>query len=131
MIISKAFRIHQEKDYDISIPLFLIQADGICLDVFGNEFFRVRKRALVARKSIDERNVDWIWDAMAEPFRVLLPITSPCRDSDAWNRHVILHGRSLSYGTELNSLKAISLLSFLLGLDTDAREKAQGRREHQ
>jgi hypothetical protein len=35
------------------------------------------------------------------------------KDFDGPNRHQVLHGESLSYNTELNSFKAISLLSYL------------------
>jgi hypothetical protein len=31
------------------------------------------------------------------------------------NRHLVLHGESVDYGTQMNSLKAISLLSFIAG----------------
>ena len=115
--------MHQDEEYDISVPLFLIHADGICKEVFGRLFFKVGKAGLIARASVEERKIDWIWSAVTEPFRSELSIAKGSNDPTAWNRHVILHGRSVDYGTEINSLKAISLLSFLSGLDNYAREK--------
>lgn len=115
--------MHEEMEYDISVPLFLIHADGICKEVFGRQFFKVNKNGLIARPIVERRHVDWIWDAMAEPFRLCLPIAEGCNDPNAWNRHVILHGINVDYGSEINSLKAISLLSFLCGMDTYARTK--------
>ncbi len=125
-ILRKAFRMHSEHEYDVSVPLFLIQADGLCIDAFRREFFRVKKGGLAAKKSIDEANVDWIWSAVAEPFRTVLPIAAHPRGSKSLNRHLVLHGQSLDYGTEVNSLKAVSLLSFLHGLNSYSREKRQG-----
>jgi hypothetical protein len=123
-ILLKAFRMHSEREYDISVPLFLIQADGICTDVFQREFFRIKRGALAARKSVDGANVDWVWNAIAQPFRIALPIATHTRDAKFLNRHLVLHGQALDYGTEINSLKAISLLSFLYGLDS-YRARAQ------
>jgi hypothetical protein len=123
-ILLKAFRMHAEREYDISIPLFLIHADGICFDAFRKGFFSVKKGASAAKKSIDEANVDWIWNAVAEPFRNILPIAKHTQSSRLFNRNRVLHGRVLDYGTEINSLKAISLLSFLHGLDSYRREKS-------
>jgi hypothetical protein len=122
-ILAKAFRMHQRADYDISVPLFLIHADGICKEVFGKLFFKVSKAGLIARSVVDKRKIDWIWNAVIEPFRSQLSIAKGCNDPTAWNRHVILHGSNVDYGTEINSLKAISLLSFLCGLDNYARER--------
>ncbi len=116
-ILRKAFTMHHEREYDLSVPLFLIQADGICIDAFRREFFRIKKGALAARRSVDGADVDWIWDAVAEPFRIALPIATHSRGAKFLNRHRILHGQDLAYGTEINSLKAISLLAFLHGLD--------------
>jgi len=116
-ILHKAFRMHNERERDISVPLFLIQADGICIHAFRREFFRIKKGALAARKSVDNANVDWIWNALTEPFRIALPIATHTRGVEFLNRRRILHGQSLTYGTEINSLKAISLLAFLHGLD--------------
>jgi hypothetical protein len=122
-ILGKAFRMHQDEEYDISIPLFLIHADGICKEVFGRLFFKVDKAGLIARASVEKRKIGWIWNAVTEPFRSELSIAKGSNDPTAWNRHVILHGSNVNYGTEINSLKAISLLSFLCGLDEYAREK--------
>jgi hypothetical protein len=122
-ILTKAFQMHQEEEYDVSVPLFLIHADGICREAFGRQFFSVDKKGMIARPIVERRNVDWIWNAVVEPFRLRLPMAEGCNDPNAWNRHVILHGVNVDYGNEINSLKAISLLSFLCGLDTYARTK--------
>jgi hypothetical protein len=126
-ILTKAFRMHLEMEYDICVPLFLIHADGICKDVFGRDFFKINKNGLAARPIVDGRKPDWVWDAVTEPFRLRLPLAKGCKDPNAWNRHVILHGRNVDYGSEINSLKAISLLSFLCSLDNYLNERETDR----
>jgi hypothetical protein len=122
-ILGKAFSMHLEGEYDVSVPLFLIQADGICLAAFGREFFRVRKGALAAHKVLAEKDTDWIWQAMLEPFRGVPPLVAGTRRRRVFNRNRILHGASLDYGSEANSLRAISLLAFLHGLESYAKRE--------
>ena len=45
---------------------------------------------------------------------------------DGLNRHQILHGESLTYHTEMNSLKAVSLLSFLVGCFISTASRMEG-----
>jgi hypothetical protein len=116
-ILAKAFKMHLEGEYDVSVPLFLIQADGICLEAFGRQFFRVRKGTLAAYKVLAGKDVDWIWQTMLEPFRFVPPLAVGSRRRRSFNRNRILHGSSLNYGTEMNSLRAVSLLAFLHGLE--------------
>ena len=113
-LLTSFFRHHDTGDYDAAIPLGLIQADGICHDIFGAELFRVRKNVPLVRKKIESKSVDWIWDAAAEPLREALPLALPqSRQSKKFNRHLILHGASLDYGNRRNSFRAMSLLSYL------------------
>jgi hypothetical protein len=126
-VLQKAFALHREGEYDVSVPLFLIQADGICATAFGREFFRAKSGALAVHKQLANMEVDWIWDAMLQPFRVVPPIAAPSRRNTSYNRHRILHGVSLDYGSEANSLRAVSLLAFLQGLHEYAERAATER----
>jgi len=123
VLIRRAFRMHFARDYDISVPLLLIQADGICKATFGQQLFSVRGNGMAVKKAVETRKVDWAWSAWIEPFRVRLPIAVYRRTANFLHRHLVLHGESLDSGTEISSLKAISLLSFLHGIDSYAREK--------
>jgi len=55
--------------------------------------------------------------ALLEPLAQTLPIgASQNERHDGFselNRHMVLHGESLDYGTEKNSLKAISLINYV------------------
>jgi hypothetical protein len=114
--LANCFRSHDAGDYNTSVPLCLIQADGICHDLFGDQLFRIRNGTLRVRKKVDAKKLNWLCDAFVEPLRGLLPLA--IHDSpgvDKFNRHLILHGTDLEYGTRRNSLRAISLLSYLQG----------------
>jgi len=39
-ILSSAFRAHDRGEYDLSVPVFLAQADGICTEVVGKSLYR-------------------------------------------------------------------------------------------
>lgn len=125
LILGKAFTMHFEAQYDVSVPLFLIQADGICLEAFGREFFRVRKGTLAAHKVLAKMDADWIWQAMLEPFRGVPPLAGASRRRRAFNRNRILHGVSLNYGSEVNSLRSVSLLAFLQSLDSRSQTQCR------
>ncbi len=55
--------------------------------------------------------------AFLSPFAETLPISASEDERDdrfsGLNRHMILHGESLDYGTRINSLKAISYINYV------------------
>ena len=110
-ILCDAFQAHREKKFNLSIPVFLAQADGMWRDKFDDSVFTGKGRAHVARLP-DSPIADWL-----TIFRSSIPLweSESRRDSSfsGFNRHQILHGEIVNYGTEVNSLKAISFLSCL------------------
>jgi hypothetical protein len=118
-ILNAAFAAHERGEYELSIPIFLIQADGICNDVTQRLMFvRDRKSGKPAVAQFAENFVsDNFHYAVLAPLTTVHSIASSEKDRsvdfDGLNRHQVLHGESLSYNTELNSFKAISLLSYL------------------
>lgn len=108
-ILAKAFDAHRRGDYELSVPVFLIQADGITHDLHRRELYtRQGKRALDATC------------ATAGFFAAPLVETTPMNVSrnqrsasfTGLNRNLILHGEDVSYGTEEISLKVISHINF-------------------
>lgn len=121
-IIDCAFRTHKRKEYELSIPIFLIQVDGICFDLIQKDFFSVSNPKREKNKELPKH---WVLEQQFNNFQnsVLEPLYKneyPSVRIDrkdlypfALNRNAILHGRDISYATERNSLKAISLLNYI------------------
>ena len=122
-ILHDAFEAHRTGKYTLSIPVFLSQADGIWYDRFNKDFFRSGKRENTLKNCKN--------DPQLQHIVTLLTLLEPKdqennplwaneteRDSsfDAFNRHQVLHGESVDYATEPNSLKAISLLDCFRGI---------------
>ena len=124
-IIRSAFTAHRNGDYDLSIPVFLSQADGICYEIIGIQLYSRAKGKPKTIKFVDQFSADSFMNALLEPFRTPLPISASKKDridaEEAFNRHAILHGESCDYGSEINSLKAISLLNYISQVLAKAR----------
>ena len=120
-IFRQAFEAHREGKYGLSVPVFLTQADGIFWERTpeNQSLFISRQRKTASSKyssQISDRYIE-IW---LHPLFILLPLwmnkSERAHRSDFFvglNRHKVLHGKSIDYDTEQNSLKAMSLLSYL------------------
>lgn len=114
--LTDAFDAHREGRYNLSVPVFLAQADGIWWEEFSEPVFSERGRRLLG----DGKSKDWDFgiDVMfSRLFRKSAPLwkSASVREPDfkELNRHQVLHGEVSDYGTECNSLKAISFLAFV------------------
>lgn len=121
-IIGSALAAHTRKEYALSIPVLLAQADGICQDATGVQLYKGNptdlKAALVTADITPLRN------AFLAPLLEPSPLIAPKRKRDTapslFNRHAILHGESTDYDTHLNSCRAVSLLLFVSWVLTEA-----------
>lgn len=116
-ILREAFSAHQQKMYAVSTPVFLAQADGICQEMHGVGLYKKHRDGdLVLKRKIQPLEIGHIEKAMLTPLIEVLPIIANTHErplnSNQLNRHAILHGESLDYGTFENSCRAISLLSY-------------------
>lgn len=123
-ILNTALNLHSDGNYIASIPLFFAQADGICCEVFKSFLFTGNDVNEKIKELI--RNGDVKSDLFAEVFLELFSIrnhhnsgiskASAEAKEKAPNRNGILHGhrKHLDYGTKRNSMKAFSLLSFVI-----------------
>ena len=90
-------------------------------------FFIKDKRYLPQITSELEKSAETFLNLYLSPLQNQTPImvreedisNFPCK----LNRHEILHGINADYGTEVNSLKVISLLKYISDLLTDLDEK--------
>ncbi|XYI49322.1 hypothetical protein OOOCML_33085 (plasmid) [Cupriavidus necator H16] len=123
-ILAQAFNAHRAGQYALSIPVFLSQADGICFEKV-NAYYFVSDKTPEGRKigrpetAIHAESLDhdfWTRIVLA-PLGEFgeLNVSGKKRPPDfqGLNRHTVMHGQSLDYGTEINSLKAISLLNYV------------------
>ena len=111
------FYAHKQSKYSLSVPVFLSQADGIFSEIFPRKSLFIsaeRKSAINPHTSLDEN--EWV-RIFLYPLSLPLPLWMPesqRKDSfSGLNRHQVLHGESVSYDTERNSLKSVSLLGYL------------------
>ncbi|EGR2813203.1 hypothetical protein WR37_22060 [Vibrio parahaemolyticus] len=117
-IITSAMNAHKRKEYVLSIPVLLSQIDGICKERIGHHLFTKRNKRPKTAIYIDQLDIDSYQSALLAPFAVSTPIVASEyeRESDfnLLNRHMVLHGESLDYGSQKNSLKALSLLNYIV-----------------
>jgi hypothetical protein len=124
--IKDAFSAHNAGLFYSSIPVFLALSEGIARDLYPS-IGLFAKHPPKSPKAGLPRTTD-IFDSISglEVFEkaVLIPlqvasdvtktIMNPTPDEKKiFNRHLIMHGISDSYGSEENSLKAISLTYFV------------------
>jgi hypothetical protein len=117
VIISKAFSAHRNGDYELSVPVFLAQSDGICKEKINYFIFRKKDRKPEAAQYVESLAAYDFQRALMAPLTEILPIMKSEKDRGAsfteLNRHMVLHGESCDYGTKLFSCKAISLLNYI------------------
>lgn len=132
-IFISAFKAHKIGEYELSVPVLLAQADGICLELTGVQLYSKRRDGKTTRVSeaIATFNVDSFTAALLHPLTEVFPITFSSHEraglADILNRHAVLHGESVSYGNRINSCKAISLLAFTAWALSDLQKDAQTR----
>ena len=115
--ISMAFSAHKRGEYELSIPVFLAQTDGICYEVVNQYLFMRRNKKPGTAIYVDAVVSNTFRHALLSPLSQSLPISASENERgehfNALNRHQVMHGESLGYGTEINSLKSISLLNYV------------------
>lgn len=127
--IQPAVAAHLRGEYALSVPVFFSQAEGIVRDRTERELFtkpprkpEVHVSNWAEKKRIAVQQVedlfDYFEDALWSPLCLDLPITwGPKERKDheyiGLNRHTTLHGMDLDYASEVNSLKAFSLLCYV------------------
>ena len=116
-IIRAAFSAHRRGEYELSIPVFFSQTDGICKDVVNEYFFMKQNHKPRIANYVKQIAADSLRSAILTPLTQNLPIVMSEKergpDFTALNRHMVLHGESLDYGTKTNSLKVISLINYV------------------
>lgn len=131
-ILSSAIDAHRRSEYELSIPIILIQVDGICKEMTDNYLFMRPKgikkpeTALYVDQKIEEIAKDTMTAALLTPLETISPLIKNSRERDSsfnkMNRHTIMHGDSLDYNTRINSYKSISLLNYIIQIFKDVKD---------
>ena len=116
-LIRAAFNAHRREEYELSIPVLLAQSDGMCKEVMNQHLFMKRDKKPRTAIYVEQVAVDSFSRALLAPLAQTLPIGASENERgegfNELNRHMVLHGESLDYGTKVNSLKAISLINYV------------------
>ena len=118
-LVRPAFNAHRKQDFALSIPVFLIQSEGLFVEVMKG--WKVSPYSNWEKSTISEylkqTGNRFLLEAILSPLGQSLPIKLSKRDRpegfNELNRHQVLHGESLNYPTKTNSLKAISFINYI------------------
>lgn len=125
-LIRAAFSAHRRQEYELSIPVLLAQTDGICKEVVNQNLFSKHNKKPRTAIYVEQIAADSYRSALLSPLAQTLPISASERErpdgSEALNRHTVLHGESLDYGSKTNSLKAISLINYVAHVLEDEKQ---------
>lgn len=128
--IEQAFIAHKNKQYNLSIPILLIIAEGItkyyCRDKGikpsrskGNENIKntlenTKLSNEQVRHSFEMLEIDWFFEIID---KTIYKDTGSIKNKRGFryvlNRHAVLHGEAVNYGTQKNSLQGFMLLDVL------------------
>lgn len=125
-ILTAAFSAHTTGAYELSIPVTLIQAEGMCIEVLGKTLFSTKGGTPRTKAATDALINSAFAEVILLPLRETHGLTASEDTRDNWpdapNRHEILHGVSTDYATKLNSLKVISLLEYFVTFVADRKQ---------
>ncbi|MCB0549353.1 MAG: hypothetical protein KDD19_17375 [Phaeodactylibacter sp.] len=113
--LEAGFRAHENGEYFLSIPVFFTQIEGICYDQTKNRFFSSREKVPVTKKWVEAVEKTAIVEIFMEPLKIHGPVRKNQDFSNpiGINRHDVLHGNSVDYGTKVNAYKVLSLLFYI------------------
>lgn len=126
LLLRSAFKAHRERDYNNSVVAFLKEADGMWHDLFGMNVFIAPARKSIVNSIKQKQPYGLVCTSLVPLLQSSLPLWMNESERHTWmkkhqtdsfpglNRHVVVHGISVDYGTEKNSLKAISFLNWRL-----------------
>lgn len=116
-LIRSAFGAHRRGEYALSVPVLLAQADGICKETVDQYLFIRQDKKPSTAIYVAQLAADTYMAALLSPLATTLPIGATEKERPegftALNRHMVLHGESLDYGSKINSLKTVSLVNYV------------------
>lgn len=129
-VLSEAMKAHSQGLYSLSTLAFLTQAEGVAIDVGMPDPYDQRVASLLKTMEASADSFDRIMlapvldaDEIRAPLRSLNKRREIQPDAAPLNRHEIVHGRSCSYGSKTNSLRAALLLHYLFFVGTELEKR--------
>jgi hypothetical protein len=124
-IINSSFNAHERKEYELSIPVLFTQIDGIYDELAEDSFFSWSNKGQAKSDFINNLHLTDIDKAALILFTEQLPVlysrskrkkekNESGMEFNALNRNQVLHGEVTDYASEINSLKTISLLNYVV-----------------
>lgn len=114
-VLAQAFTAHRQGLYALSIPVLLIQAEGVVQDRYQRQLFS-KKAHVNLKRLIEELPDDDMRAILIGAFYVDIPLTRNTNELpegfSGLNRHAVLHGTDPNYASQVNGLRAVSLLNF-------------------
>lgn len=129
--LKRGFELHRKGDYISSIPVMIMQIDGIFRTLTQKELFSTNKgrKASVWLDDLEASGRQGIAHAILDPLRQDIYFGSNFQKALEFpamiSRNRILHGDDLSYHTLTNSFKVISLLLYICSFVYDAIFKSE------
>lgn len=116
-ILEAAFNAHRRGEFELSIPVLLAQSDGISKELFNGYLFKSKNKLPETAAFVQTLEGDTFTKNLLLPLTIKSPINRSAnersKDFEGLNRHQVLHGDSVEYGTRRNALKAVSLLNYV------------------
>lgn len=125
-ILYEAFKIHENKVYQLSVPVMLIQADGISYELLNVSFYskiKGKPRTATAKYKLQHTQGSLTEIVFLRPLEIMCSIAVDTKDRDKeriedklygpLNRHGIIHGIDVDYASQTNSFRAILILDYL------------------
>jgi len=112
----QAFAAHERKEYALTIPLLLMQADGICEELLA---VQLHARERTGGKMALATKLEEVANLYIEPLLEPHPVAHNVKERAAigstliLNRHTVLHGESTDFDSYENSCRAISYVRFV------------------
>jgi hypothetical protein len=122
-LISEIEGLFKNNFYSAVVALCYTQVDGICNENIGYGFFdtdqnhNLKISKLEPNESLASKIAFQLKESRNEINRYVKPeINNKTFKLNSFNRHLVIHGHSIHFGTELNAIRAILLLDFVCSL---------------
>lgn len=118
-ILKGILNAHKAGNYELSIPVLISQAEGILTEHLSLKGLFYQNRQAIKKLKKAFENCQYTQETLIQisSEKSLLFLYSSKRENinfNGFNRHSILHGESVDYGTKENSIKAFSFLNFVV-----------------